>query len=340
MSKAIDKAAGAEREVVGHRESSGYPDGGVAHYRNRAPSTGSQVNTGGMPEVTAPATPDAERWDGYGTALKPAWEPVLLVRKPLTGTVAANAVQHGAGALNIDGTRIPTGDRFGGGAKGASGFVDGYERGAGWIPGAGGGRWPANVLLDEAAAEQLDEQAGDLPVGHWPTARGRNSFGFGHAGQGELDERHAATGGASRFFYVAKAGREEREAGLAGMPLRAFAQSNGGQAAVDRDEDYQTADDASNGLNRVKHRANHHPTVKPLDLNRYLAQLLLPPPRPAGPARTILVPFAGSGSEMIGALTAGWDHAVGIEKEAEYVTLAEARLKHHTAQGTLFGGML
>jgi site-specific DNA-methyltransferase (adenine-specific) len=147
VSKAIDKAAGAEREVVG--------DGPFAARRPNGVGTsvahGDYGNTPGH-TITTAATDAAKQWDGWGTALKPAHEPIVLARKPFNGTVAANVLQHGTGALNIDATRIPTDDQFGGGAKATSGFVTGYEY-DGWTPGNTAGRWPANVIVDDTITD-------------------------------------------------------------------------------------------------------------------------------------------------------------------------------------------
>lgn len=199
VSKAIDKEAGAKREVVGYDASRARP--------NRLYEGGAIGNVGGTGKVsdrtdngatiTAPSTPEAIEWDGWGTALKPAYEPILLVRKPLTGTVASNVLKHGTGGINIDGCRIETTDNLNGGAysDGVRSGLPGDERetvaagmfaeGGGRLPGEyqqPSGRWPANIILDEEAGTILDAQ----------------------------------TGGASRFFYCAKTSKSEREAGLGG----------------------------------------------------------------------------------------------------------------------------
>ena len=147
VSKAIRKAAGAEREVVGK-------------HANPAASIYSQgiVQLDKEVDITAPATDVARQWSGWGTALKPAHEPIVVARKPLSGTVAANVLQHGTGALNIDGTRIAATDSFGGGARGSSGFASGYD-GDGWTPGSDLGRWPANMTIDELIAERHPDWA-------------------------------------------------------------------------------------------------------------------------------------------------------------------------------------
>jgi len=249
VSKALDRAAGAEREVIGidpesKRRNKNSPkfDGVVMqHY----------AKMGDVP-ITAPATDAARQWAGYGTALKPAFEPCVLARAPLDGTVAANVTAHGCGALAIDAGRIGVGSdktpaptRRG---ESAPTFTSTETLGGDDTV----GRWPANVLLDAQAAAMLDASASETP---------------------------------SRFFYTSKASRDDRDHGL----LR---------------------------------ERNGHPTVKPTDLTEYLARLILPPRR-ATPRR-LLVPFAGSGSEMIGALRAGWDEVVGVE--LVYFDLARERL--------------
>lgn len=184
VSKALDKAAGAERDVVGYQRLTGTAAiGGDTGRASVAASGGTSVGAVKMSPLTAPATDAARQWQGWGTALKPAWEPVILARKPLIGTVAANVLAHGTGAINVDACRIGTH-----GATKRSGqaayplTADGKEdRSASWartghsVVHADAGRWPANVALDEAAASMLGEP--------------------------------------SRFFYTAKASRRERGEG-------------------------------------------------------------------------------------------------------------------------------
>lgn len=188
-----------------------------------------------------PATDAARQWQGWGTALKPGWEPCVVARKPLAGTVAENVQAHGTGALNIDGCRIATADAFGGGSKGASGFAAGYNGGDGWQPGNDKGRWPANVGLDEAAAEMLDAQSGVTAPKAERTGRsggGNGALNMGRGGDGIGRWPADPGGGASRFFYTAKASQADR---------------------------------STNGAN------NTHPTVKPTDLMRWLVRLVTPP---------------------------------------------------------------
>ena len=269
-------------------------------------------------DLTAPATPDAVRWQGYGTALKPAMELWTLVRKPPEGTVAANCLKHGVGGLNIDGTRIPTDDRVGGGANATSGFVSGYDRGDGWTPGHDGGRWPANVIHD-GSDEVLELFPDTESGGARRSGQGGNGANGTVAFRNSLNANHFAgteAGSAARFFYTAKASRREREAGL-----------DGREEQIGKRYGEQGQGPSPQQTPRVhKPTTNPHPTVKPLALTEYLARLLLPPAR--NTPRRILTPFSGVGSEMIGALRAGWDHATGIELDPEYVQIAHARIDH------------
>ena len=246
VSKAIDKAAGAAREVLGVRS---YADGHIQRSSDDklAPPIGTFVRSQDDRLATAPSTDAAKQWQGWGTALKPACEFWTLARKPLTGTVAQNVQEHGTGAINVDGCRI-----------GVDGDDPNHRKpSTEWQNannpivtnfGSGGrpiqnlntlGRWPANLILDEVAAEMLGEP--------------------------------------SRFFYVAKASKSERGEG------------------------------------------NGHPTVKPVRLMRYLCRLITPP------GGTVLDPFTGSGSTGVGAAAEGFAF-IGIEREAEYVAIATARV--------------
>ena len=186
----------------------------------------------------APGGDDAKRWQGWGTALKPAFEPVTLARKPLTGTVAANVQEHGTGALNIDGCRIGEGGQLAWSRPRDMGYHGGSNDGTPVIATkATAGRWPANVVLDESQAAELDRQSGVLHArgNTSPTKRGE-TFGGGPGGP-EWKPFAGESGGASRFYYVAKAPKSERP-------------------VVD---------------------GTAHPTVKPLTLMRWLVRMVTPP---------------------------------------------------------------
>lgn len=323
ISKAIDRAAGARREVVGTKMGlPGYTlspcDNGVSLGSGQSTKTAEQRAR--EVQVTAPATDAAKEWAGFGTALKPAWEPIILAMAALDGTFAQNAVKHGAGGLNIDGCRIGTETitNNGGGIQGARVFGNGdgfpaVERGSN--PRVG--RWPANVMLDEAAAAMLDKAAPDVggrdgpPGGTAPTTV--NAYG-------KYENRspifHPDTGGASRFFYTAKASRSEREEGLEEI------------AKGQRDETRLADQPSMNGgdgnpYNRgVIPRANTHPTVKPVDLMQWLARLTRPPK-----GGLVLDPFMGSGTTGVAALMEGRDF-IGVELDPAYFEIAAARIQH------------
>lgn len=265
--------------------------------------------------------------EGRGTALKPANEPIVLARKPLAGTVAANVLAHGTGALNIDACRIgTTKDVPASAAKDRIGQVaKGDERGRttdtpGFDPNVG--RWPANVLLDEEAARMLDEQSGTLKSGSMAagTYAGRKGTVYApDAGRPLAQDIVGSTGGASRFFYVAKASRAERDRGCEHLTPR-----TGGEATA-REDGSDGLSSPRAGAGRTGGAKNHHPTVKPVQLMRYLVRMATPP------GGVVLDPFTGSGTTGIAAMEEGL-HFVGVEREAEYITIARARIdKAYTA---------
>jgi DNA modification methylase len=257
---------------------------------------------------------------GWGTALKPAFEPIVVARKPLIGTVAANVLEHGTGALNIDGSRIGTTDNLNGGAYAA----EGTERNDGWgmQRGEAGdykqptGRWPANVILDEYSAGELDEQSGVLKSGELKAGRpvAHTNVDFMQGLDTHTYSSQASSGGASRFFYCAKASKRDRNEGLEELPKVKTAAMAGnltdGQRLSGRGEPIATPE-----------RQNFHPTVKPTNLMRYLVKLVTPP------GGTVLDPFTGSGSTGKAAILEGFDF-IGIEMTEEYLPIIDARLKH------------
>jgi site-specific DNA-methyltransferase (adenine-specific) len=302
VSKAIDKAAGAKREVVG----------GSANNRNRGLHDYNSVgNFGSDASITSPSTEAAKKWQGWGTALKPAVEPIVLARKPLIGTVAENVLTHGTGALNIDSCRIgtdggtykaskPDGLSSGIYGEGINGKVD--------IGALNAGRWPANILLDEEAAALLDEQSGES-VSQKTEINQTESSSIFLANQWQRGTSHTDSGGASRFFYVAKASRSERNFGLDRLAEKDAPQKYGlGQGAGAQQTAHKNAA-----------RANIHPTVKPVDLMRYLIRLVTPK------GGTVLDPFIGSGTTGVAAIQEGVNW-IGCEREPEYVAIIEARI--------------
>lgn len=280
ISKAIDKAAGAEREVIGQRD--------VGHEMN-----GGRFNQGGskrvIANITNPKTPEAIQWQGWGTALKPANEPIVVARKPLEKglTVAQNVLKYGTGALNIDGGRIDYDAKDLEVVKAAiermkkSNNQNGVDKGAfqasrELIPNdPSKGRWPANIILDEVVADTLDSQ--------------------------QI--------GVSRFFYVAKASKSERNAGLEGM-LKVSAPKNGHEKRITVGGSKDTA----------LPRENFHPTVKPIKLMQYLINLVTPP------NGIVLDPFMGSGTTGIAAKKLSFGF-IGIERDQEYFQIASKRIE-------------
>lgn len=264
--------------------------------------------------------------EGWGTALKPAWEPIILARKPLIGTVDTNVLRHGTGALNIDGCRISgepvtvgmsmahRGGRYAAG-EGGRGTSESYVNSS--------GRWPANVLHDGsdevlAAFPQAKGQEGPISATA-PSPKTSNVYGrMQREGEASADSENAGAvgfrmrpgarrldeGSAARFFYCAKASRDDRHDGLRDPGRQLFT------GATPRD--YERVEGARQG--------NHHPTVKPTELMRWLCRLVTPP------GGLVLDPFTGSGSTGRGALLEGCQF-VGIELDAEYAAIAAARIR-------------
>jgi len=269
VSKAIDKAAGVERE---RQETQ----------KREQPSVGIHASGFGVdgwaPQVDTPITAEAATWQGWGTALKPAHEPIVLARKPLIGTVTHCVLNYGTGGINIDGTRI--GDEI---------MTEGYGTPSGsgiyrWNttdeaaptnenPATHSGRFPSNVLIDEHTAELLDQQVPDV----------------------------------ARFFYCAKPSTAERNAGLEGMPEK-------------RPDERTTTGMGTFDEKGVGKQANHHPTVKPISLMRYLCRLITPP------GGTILEPFTGSGTTIAAAVFEGFN-VIGCEMTEEYLPIIVGRTK-------------
>jgi site-specific DNA-methyltransferase (adenine-specific) len=280
ISKAIDKDAGAEREVIGQKL---HARKGVASAEERTTIGAGAFGEARMGDITAPTTAEAKQWEGWGTALKPAHEPIVMARKPIDGTVANNVLTHGVGGLNIDGCRV--GDELMVNSSGSTNPR--IAMGNGWRkdaqPTVATGRFPANFIHDGS----------DEVLQLFPTDKPNQS--------------------AARFFYCAKASKKDRNEGLNDMPL----QRRAGLVGADRDGEL---DDVSERW-RTQPAANHHPTVKPTDLMRYLCRLVTPP------NGTVLDPFTGSGSTGKAAVLQGFNF-VGVEQSAEYAEIAQARIRH------------
>lgn len=260
-------------------------------------------------------------WEGWGTALKPAFEPILMARKPLLGTVPQNLHAHGVGALNIDACRVPASAEDMAEMERRSGVsTAGIFKGVGldktWEP-EKGGRWPANVLHDGS-----DEVVAAFPYtksGAYSGKRGSDKFRNTYSAfKGVVEERPVAAseGSAARFFWCPKASRDDRNEGLDGMPKQAVNWSSGEQSPGT----FQSE-------NTESEMENFHPTVKPTELMRYLVRLITPKDG------LVLDPFMGSGSTGKAAVQEG-AHFIGIELDEAYLEIARRRISG--ALGPLF----
>ena len=272
--------------------------------------------------------------DGRGTALKPAWEPIIMARKPLIGSVAMNVLAHGTGALNIELCRIHASEvdqkekmgRSGGHASYgpldsnvALGKGLGRPLGEMWVPSTSG-RWPANLIHDgsDEVVAGFPDGAGANSVGTAGRSYEMHNIVYSKFGSTKPFEVGDGKGSAARFFYCAKASKSDREAGCEELPLRA-----GGMVSNTSGQHITRRDGGAPGSVR-----NNHPTVKPTDLMRYLCRLATPP------AGLILDPFAGSGSTGKGAALEGF-RFVGIEQEAGYFDIACRRIEDAQRQERL-----
>ncbi|CAI1502423.1 DNA adenine methyltransferase YhdJ [Serratia grimesii] len=259
---------------------------------------------------------------GKGTALKPAHEPIVMARKPLISTVEGNVVQFGTGALNIDLCRVPTEEALSGGAGGLLSHVRDEKTPGGeeWKSDQLG-RWPANVLHDgsEEVITEFPQNAGArAPVkGTEPTTNGFSGpVKFGGAIDRVAGCFHDDQGSAARFFYCAKVSKSERDEGMDRfLPFTASDMTGG------RKEGSAGINDPRAGAGRTAGARNNHPTVKPVELMRYLCRLVTP----AG--GIVLDPFMGSGSTGKAALLEGFGF-IGVELDPDHLTTAAARIAH------------
>jgi site-specific DNA-methyltransferase (adenine-specific) len=274
VSKAIDKAAGAEPVKTGEFKRASIQRNGDGETW-QAGAFASHPEETKQVEITAPATKAAQQWQGWGTALKPALEPITVARKPLIGTVAENVLTHGTGAINVDGCRV--GNEVLPAMTAGQAQIGTFERGVMVTP-ERTGRWPANLIHDgsQLVLDLFPEtKSGAL---NQASVKANNRVYGQHDGYANPKQYGADTGSAARFFYCAKTSKKDREEG------------------------------------------NAHPTVKPTDLMRYLCRLV------TQPGGVVLDPFMGSGSTGKAAMLEGFDF-IGIEREADYIKIAEARIK-------------
>ncbi|NDH09334.1 MAG: site-specific DNA-methyltransferase [Gammaproteobacteria bacterium] len=304
ISKAIDNAAGAERTGGGRVWSGGARSGGII-------KDDASENTTERIIYDEPATLEAKKWQGWGTALKPSHEPICVARKPISEkTIADNVLQWGVGALNIDATRIPLDDNdpLQNGVKHDNKKLDTGDADTKWgfkavDRAAGLGRWPANLIHDNS--DEVTELFPNSKAGKDTGKRGTG--GIWNSGNGvPVGFQYGDEGSAARFFYGAKASPQDRNDGLDNF--------EGGKTNDGRKKD------ANNAYQRgATIRKNTHPTVKPTDLMIYLCKMVTPP------GGTVLDPFMGSGSTGRGAVNGGFNF-IGIEMNSEYIDIAKARI--------------
>ena len=314
VSKAIDSAAGAERETLGPSARHG---GGSLNGFNKG--TGETLGNSVVPLITLPATEAAHQWSGWGTALKPAHEPIVVARKPLEGTVVDNVLKWGTGGINVDGCRIETRETLSAGSRRlGDGIKYGFCQPSTEYEQNANGRWPSNVIHDGsdgvlAAFPDAPGQQGDLR-GHSKDRLSKGIFGDMKAARDAV--ARLDSGSAARFFYCAKADQEDRNEGCEHLEPKIA------------DTSHQRPRAELNDPRRagVTPRKNHHPTVKPNSLMRYLCRLVTPP------GGLVLDPFCGSGSTGKAAILEGL-RFVGVELEPEYVELAKLRIRAATKQG-------
>jgi site-specific DNA-methyltransferase (adenine-specific) len=305
VSKAIDKAAGAEREKIPNP---------LASKQTASINTTDYGDYNAVTHIYPnPVTEAAKQWQGWGTALKPAHEPICVARKPLVKglTVAANVLAHGTGALNIDGCRVGTETHV---IRGGGGGV-----GTGWgekkeINVERTGRFPANLIHD--GSDEVLALFPESKAGVQTKPKGTGGIWSGESND-PCGPQYGDTGSAARFFYCAKTSKKDRNEGLEN-----FTPTTSDGRAVAADNAYQRG---------KTERQNTHPTVKPTDLMRYLCRLVTPP------GGTVLDPFMGSGSTGKAAMLEGFKF-VGIEMDESYHTIAKARIE--AACVSLFADMI
>lgn len=298
VGKAIDRKLGNARKVLGPKiHGDGKPTHAVSAAAMLASAGKCQSGRTTHPSATAPASPEAARWDGWGTALKPAVEFWILVIKPRGNTIADNVLTHGVGALNIDGCRIATADKLTRKLGKSTTSVSGWKStNRAEIAGKDGGRWPANLVVSHSPDCPDAACVADCPVPG-------------------IEQQ----GGSRRFLYTIKPSRRERDLGLDD-----FVPRSGGEATGRKDGSAGLQNPRA-GAGRNGGARNHHPCVKSIALTRWLARLITPP------NGLVLDPFVGSGSTGCASVLEGF-RFIGIDQDPHYVDLARARIRYWQGQ--------
>jgi DNA modification methylase len=325
IGKAMDKVQGNEREVVGKK-------GGKIDFSKTKKGDTSFYETAwdNKDYVELEITKGNSPYEGWGTALKPAHEPIVMARKPLSEkTVVNNVLEWGTGGINIDASRVGTDDTRSKASMTALGQNSGWNKHSNKevIAGSESGRFPANIIFDEEAGKILDEQSG---ISKSTGGRSGNKEGVGQNGiygqySGEVKDGNPGlgdTGGASRFFYCPKTSKTDRNEGLEDFKGKQIGTYNAHSSDLEIYGGSSLGAASMSGNNKMPQpKQNFHPTVKPTDLMLYLIRLVTPT------GGTTLDPFMGSGSTGKAAIRGGFDF-VGIEREKEYIEIAEARIQY------------
>ena len=316
IGKAVDKKNGNEREVVGEQ---------IIPYKDKNRSVLPSErgwNTNSL-KTRFDITKGQSEWEGWGTALKPAHEPIVMARKPLSEkTIVDNVLEWGTGGINIDDSRINLNGDYKSkpnGRPSLTGLDDKYDSNTANQPDTIG-RFPANIIFDEAAGKLLDEQTGELSTVGSPKnidSSKTSIFGAGVPGF----QMYGDKGGASRFFYCPKTSKRDRNEGLDDFDAKPMAWGNQAKAELRRGNLEFSGSGDGTKHNKVSMRVNTHPTVKPTDLMLYLIRLVTPK------GGTTLDPFMGSGSSGKAAIRGGFEF-IGIEREEEYMEIAQARIQY------------
>ena len=338
IGKAVDKIEGNEREVVGTKGLNSFKGTTMRNHYGDYNKSFEEVN-----KLDRGYT----EWEGWGTALKPAHEPIVMARKPLSEkTIVDNVLEWGTGGINIDDSRILTTDNLGGGATNGSVLdIEGFDRP--WMHDEEKmkefgekmkqkvehaqtlGRFPANIILDEEAGKMLDEQTGELKSGFMKAGTPRlmsenpNKNTYGEWKPDTVaNDTYGDSGGASRFFYCPKTSKKDRNEGCENIEAKSVGTLNANSADL---ENYGGSSLGASSLKgehkNPEPKNNFHPTVKPTDLMLYLIRLVTPK------GGVTLDPFMGSGSTGKAAIRGGFDF-VGIERESEYFDIAKARIQN------------
>ena len=325
VGKQVDKIQGNEREVTGEKvrgDVEKAKQNGVTFAKAEANKNNKDIFGYGKEILTK----GNSEWEGWGTALKPACEPIVVARKPLSEkNVALNVLKWGTGGINIDGCRIPTNPEVDDMLR----SVDRNKRESEtWEKGSGfknennsltgvrpEGRFPANIILNEEAVKILDEQTGELGKSQGGRANQTTSDKYGdYANKFEKrDPGFGDKGGASRFFYCAKASKSERNLGCEDFRAKA-------KCEIDKMGGEKCSMKTGSGNERNVAYKNNHPTVKPIKLMQYLVRLVTPK------GGVCLDPFLGSGTTACACIKEGVNY-IGIEKEEDYINIAKARIK-------------